>query len=330
MNHNFVVMYRKDAISMFTGKEYVLEVYKEKNFTKAAKNLYISQPSLSASIKRIEEKIGSPIFDRSSHPLGLTECGKYYIDLAEKIMEIEGNFSRYLDDLHHLKTGTVSIGGSNLYSSYVLPPLIAEYTQRYPSITVRLVEDTTAQLKKHLLDGSVDIIIDNITYDDSSFDKYSYQLEHILLVVPKNFTINQQLEKYQLTEESILSGTFLNPIYPEVPISYFSQEPFILLKQENDTYTRGVELCRLGGFEPKILMQPDQQVTAYNITCSGLGVCFASDTLVRSTLPHPNAVYYKLPLLPSSRHIYFYLKSSRYVTFAISEFLNLIRSRETV
>ena len=56
---------------MFQGMEYVYEVYKERSFSKAAANLFISQPSLSANVKRIEKKIGYPIFDRSTKPLGL-------------------------------------------------------------------------------------------------------------------------------------------------------------------------------------------------------------------------------------------------------------------
>lgn len=62
---------------MFKGKKYVYEVYREKSFSKAAQNLYISQPSLSARIKQIEEQIGEPLFDRSTNPLQLTEIGKY-------------------------------------------------------------------------------------------------------------------------------------------------------------------------------------------------------------------------------------------------------------
>ena len=58
---------------MFVWKKYVYEVYKERSFTKAAQNLYISQPSLSARIKKIEEIIGEPLFDRSTTPLQLTE-----------------------------------------------------------------------------------------------------------------------------------------------------------------------------------------------------------------------------------------------------------------
>ena len=57
---------------MFQGMNYVYEVYKEKSFSKAAKNLYISQPSLSANVRRVENKIGYPIFNRNTSPLTLT------------------------------------------------------------------------------------------------------------------------------------------------------------------------------------------------------------------------------------------------------------------
>ena len=61
---------------MFQGMEYIYEVYKEKSFSKAAAALFISQPSLSANVKRVENRIGYPIFDRSTKPLQLTEVGK--------------------------------------------------------------------------------------------------------------------------------------------------------------------------------------------------------------------------------------------------------------
>ena len=69
---------------MFQGMEYVYEVYLEKSFSKAAEKLFISQPSLSANVKRVEHHIGYPIFDRSTKPLSLTECGVQYIKAVEK------------------------------------------------------------------------------------------------------------------------------------------------------------------------------------------------------------------------------------------------------
>ena len=64
---------------MFQGMKYIYAVYQEKSVSKAAERLCISQPSLSASIRRTEEKVGYPLFDRSTKPLSLTECGEKYI-----------------------------------------------------------------------------------------------------------------------------------------------------------------------------------------------------------------------------------------------------------
>lgn len=110
---------------MFAGMEYVYEVYRQKSFSRAAKSLYISQPSLSATVKRIETRVGSPIFDRSTTPVRLTECGKKYIEAVEAILAVQNDFRNYVEDVNKLQTGTLCIGGSNLFSSYVLPPLIA-------------------------------------------------------------------------------------------------------------------------------------------------------------------------------------------------------------
>ena len=77
---------------MFSGMNYVYEVYKERSFSKAAENLYISQPALSAMIKKVENKVGMPLFDRSTNPIQLTDCGKRYIKTAEKIMDLDERF----------------------------------------------------------------------------------------------------------------------------------------------------------------------------------------------------------------------------------------------
>ena len=70
---------------MFQTLKYVYEIYKEGSFSRAAKNLYISQPSLSATIKKLEQDIGVTIFDRSTTPVQLTDAGKVYIETTRQI-----------------------------------------------------------------------------------------------------------------------------------------------------------------------------------------------------------------------------------------------------
>ena len=74
--------------------EYVYQVYKEKSFSKAARNLFISQPALSATIKKIENRLGVKLFERTTTSVTLTEAGEAYVETARKIMEfhLTGNF----------------------------------------------------------------------------------------------------------------------------------------------------------------------------------------------------------------------------------------------
>ena len=110
---------------MFRGMEYVYAVWKERSFSSAAKKLYISQPALSNSIKRVEDKVGTPLFDRSTSPIQLTDVGQEYLHAVEQILAIQENFSHYLADSQNLKTGRLTIGSGAMISSYqaALPPI---------------------------------------------------------------------------------------------------------------------------------------------------------------------------------------------------------------
>ena len=156
---------------MFQGMEYVYEVYKQKSFSKAAAKLYISQPSLSANVKRIEKKVGYPLFDRSTKPLELTECGKQYIHAVHQIMTATTEFETFINDFGELRTGSLHFGGSNFFSSWGLPPLLARFSAKYPDLEISLVEAKSRELVKLLQDSQIDFILDNKELDLKVFDR---------------------------------------------------------------------------------------------------------------------------------------------------------------
>lgn len=306
---------------MFRGMEYVYAVYKEKSFSKAAEKLFISQPSLSANVKRVEKNIGYPIFDRSTKPLTLTEPGRKYIEIVENMLDMQDEFSEYINDLGDLKTGKLILGGSSLYSSWVFPKLMGEFSRKYPLVKLELVEESTAKLEKMLQSGEVDIVLDNCEWDEQIFERKLFKREHLVLAVPESLSINKQLVGYQISEEMIRSRKFLDDSVLTVDLSLFSEEPFILLKPENDTRIRAMELCKQYQFAPNMIFELDQQMTSYNITCSGMGISFISDTLI-SNVPTPsNVVYYKLDQGIGSRNLYFYWKRGCYFNKIMQEFL---------
>ncbi len=311
---------------MFTWKKYIYEVYLEKSFSKAAQNLFISQPSLSARVKKVEERIGFPLFDRSTSPLQLTEVGKVYIEASEEIFKIEQRVENYINNLSTLKTGSLSIGASNLFAAYVLPPLITGFKQKFPDIHIQITEGNTTQLESMLSNNSLDFVIDNYHYDSTLYNKELYCKENILLAVPKNLPVNDTFREYSLSYESIRNKSYLSPSYPSVPLEAFSALPFIMLTPGNDTRIRGDRLCREAGFHPNIILELNQQSTAYMAASTQLGATFISDILVSQLPSFENLAYYKLQGDSANRKVFFYYKNHKYKTKAMEEFLSMMHA----
>lgn len=118
---------------MINEMKYVYAVYQEKSFSKAARKMFVSQPALSNMVKKAEAEIGRPIFDRSTIPLTVTKEGMYYIRSVEQIFQIQRNTENYFKDLQNLKGGTLSIGGSSFFCSFVLASLIGEFKRLHPA-----------------------------------------------------------------------------------------------------------------------------------------------------------------------------------------------------
>ena len=312
---------------MFVWKKYVYEVYKERSFTKAAQNLYISQPSLSARIKKIEEIIGEPLFDRSTTPLQLTEVGKVYIEAAEEITQIEQRVENYINDLAGLKTGNLAVGASTLFAAYVVPSLITQFNQKFPDVHIQLIEGNTAELEEMLGSNALDFVIDNYHYDSILYNKELYCEENILLAVPKHFAVNEELGMYQLSYKNIKNKNYLNQKYPAVPLGRFADLPFIMLTQGNDTRTRGDRLCRNVGFKPNIVLEFNQQSTAYMASSTQLGATFISDILVSQLPTFENLVYYKLDGEEAKRKVFFYYKTRKYKTRVMEEFIRMMHEQ---
>ena len=312
---------------MFVWKKYVYEVYKERSFTKAAQNLYISQPSLSARIKKIEEIIGEPLFDRSTTPLQLTEVGKVYIEAAEEITQIEQRVENYINDLAGLKTGNLAVGASTLFAAYVVPSLITQFNQKFPDVHIQLIEGNTAELEEMLGSNALDFVIDNYHYDSILYNKELYCEENILLSVPKHFAVNEELGMYQLSYKNIKNKNYLNQKYPAVPLGRFADLPFIMLTQGNDTRTRGDRLCRNVGFKPNIVLEFNQQSTAYMASSTQLGATFISDILVSQLPTFENLVYYKLDGEEAKRKVFFYYKTHKYKTRVMEEFIRMMHEQ---
>jgi DNA-binding transcriptional LysR family regulator len=310
---------------VFHELKYVYEVYKERSFSRAAQKLYVSQPSLSAMVKRAETRLGGPIFDRSTSPVGLTPIGRAYIEAAERMMEIETGFRQYLSDAGRCLTGSIALGGTTLFTSYILPPLISAFSAKYPAVEIRIHETHTLILQRELADGELDLIVENCEFDPAAYAWEPLSGERLLLMVPAGSAANEKAAAHRLSAQDVREGLHEKDDGPEAPLELFREEPFLLLKEGNDTRARADKLLAAAHFRPKARLLLDQQITAYNLALYGMGATFVSDTLVKNVPPAGGVWFYKLPGELSRREIRFYYKKSRYLTAAVREFMKAVR-----
>ena len=308
---------------MFEKKDFIYAVYEEKSFSKAAKKMFVSQPSLSAMIKKSEEKIGLDIFDRSCNPVQLTNFGKKYMDYVEKIMSIEKELSNYVCDINNLKTGSFSLGSNSLYVSYVLPQYVFNFLQKYPNIELNLVESSTKDLEERLMSNELDIIIDNKELSSDLYEKYYFGTEYLVFAVPANYSCNNNAKDYQFTYDEIINNKHINSEKRTVPLSLFKDIPIIIMTQGNDTRARTDKIFDYFNISPKISLELNQLSTIFHIASAGSAACFISDTLIKK---YPKKIedmyFYTLPISLSRRDVYFQFKINKYLSKAVLAFIN--------
>lgn len=307
---------------MFRNMEYIYAVYKAGSFSAAAKELYITQPCLSAMIKKTEMQLGVPIFDRNTKPLRLTEYGIQYIAYLEKIQGLEGEFEQYLSDVRGLRTGHLSIGANTVLASFVLPALIQKFKTLYPGIQVQMVEGSRSYLEDALIHGKLDLILDNCQLDSDIYSQYRLGPEHILIAAHKEIHDAQALKDSCLTHEDILVGRHIKADTPALSLKTFADSPVIALRTGTDTRLRMDTIFQQAGIHADIQLEVYQLTTAYNIACTGLGWTLVSDTLLYKMPSSPDMCYYKLNSDVTTRMIYMSHKRLRYVPLAMQKFMD--------
>ena len=131
----------------------------EKNFTKAAESLYLSQPSLSKQIKTLEKNLGIILINRENNNISLTESGKIFLQYSERILALCEESCRVLIDLKNGERGNLTVGASQTIGTYLMPRVLALFAQNYPQINLKVQVNSTRIIAKGITNRDIDIAI---------------------------------------------------------------------------------------------------------------------------------------------------------------------------
>lgn len=131
----------------------------EKNFTKAAEVLYLSQPSLSKQIKRLEKNLDIVLVNRESNKISLTENGKVFLQYSERILALCEESCRALIDLKNGDRGNLTVGASQTIGTYLMPRVLALFAQNYPQIDLKVQVNSTRLIAQNVVNREIDIAV---------------------------------------------------------------------------------------------------------------------------------------------------------------------------
>lgn len=297
--------------------KYVLTLSEAGSFSKAADVLNISQPSLSQYVKKIEEQIGTDLFERSGGNVRVTDAGKVYIEIGRKILDLENQMQNQLMDIAQHKRGTLVIGTSPFRSASFMPEVVAQFRKKYPGIQIIIKEMETRDLLEAAEHGEFDLCVTNLPVDDRIFHSENIICEEIVVAVQ----YASQLDDYLKAKSELLK----DKSYPVIDINLLNNRQFVVLTENQfmQTLINNISYEYNLNFKTSVIVKSIE--AQIEMVSKGLGAAFVP-LGVRSIIEGNEKVsYYSVMQNLPQRMLGFIYVKGKYLSEPIKYIIEIIK-----
>jgi LysR family hydrogen peroxide-inducible transcriptional activator len=282
---------------------YFVAVAQTGNFSRAAELCYVSQPSLSQQIQKLERGLGQRLFDRLGRRVLLTEAGRLLLDRATTILAAVEDAKSRLRDADDLQGGRLAVGAIPTIAPYLLPLALEKYLRQCPAVEVTVHEDVTTHLLGDVAAGELDLALVALPVPDERLQAEALFTEPLLPVLPRGHRL---VRKRRLTLEDL------------------REERFILLNEVHCLGEQVLSFCRANGCQPRIACRSAQISTVQSLIALGLGVSLLP-ALARRADRGSGRVYCTLAGAQPTRTVAAVWHRHRYHSAAAERFLDGLR-----
>lgn len=248
--------------------EYFLAIAEFKNITKASEKLYLSQPSLSQYLIKLENEIGARLFERKNNQMELTYAGERYLDYVNKLVELDLQMRHEFDEIKTSGHEELLLGFTSWKGTYMLPSLLPIFLEKYPNIDLKIQEEVSSKLVDLIMNNKLDVCILNAYKYDPELVYNALLEEKLLLVCKKNNSAVKNLET------SLQSPAVFD-------IEKLSNETFLVQAPAHVLLTEMVEnFFKQKNFKPKRSIAVNNITTILDLAVSGIGFAFVPQLIV--------------------------------------------------
>lgn len=282
--HMYYIVYRKESLrkraenKMHSWQMLCFDtVAKTKNFSEAAKKLYISQQALSKQIQKMEASLGAKLFIRKPK-VALTPEGEIVFEAVTEILKIERNMNQKLKFFTNTKD-PVNVGMGYTRNRHMLTKFFPWFLSTYPEIDLRITLDNARNLQKLLLNGDIDFWIGYLAEGNASLECIDLFQDQLMFLVPKSLLPSGWAEN-----QNPLS--FLQQDCPDCKFDP-GKLPIMLLPKGHTVRTNAEAYIRSFGIAPNVILENNDNETLLMLGLDGVGALFATKTLVDRYADNP-------------------------------------------
>jgi LysR family hydrogen peroxide-inducible transcriptional activator len=240
---------------------YVVAVARTGNFSRAAEQCHVAQPSLSQQIQKLEDELGERLFDRMKREAKLTAHGEAFLRRAVKILEEVDAAKREASDARSLLRGVLTIGVLPTIAPYWLPDILAAFAEQFPGMEIVVQEDTTERLLKLAHGYEIDFAVASRPIQDERMTVRDLFTEELRLALPPGHPLTRKRT---------------------VPLNDLEQERFIVMKEGHCLGDQVLGFCERRDLKPTISFRSAQLETIQALVTSGRGVSLIPQMAARS------------------------------------------------
>lgn len=277
--------------------------------TAAAKQLYISQPSLSQTLRQIEDEVGTPLFDRSTSPFHLTYAGERYLKAVEAMLDIETRLKEEIESIRRDDGGRLRLGISVTRAMQVLPDVIPIFTKAYPNLTIELTEAASASLEGLLQKGQIDLALAALEANEANIAYELIEKESIGILAGKDSQLAQLVP----------SGT-------PISLEMVEKEAFVSLDTSHSSRIIQDRLFRRYNIRPKILLETSSLEVARRVALKSGACMVLPDVYADEFVFNSGGAFYPLKDYENHRHFYACYRNDENTKKYIRDFVSITTS----
>jgi LysR family hydrogen peroxide-inducible transcriptional activator len=243
----------------FHQLRYVCAIADTGSFSRAAERCHVAQPSLSQQVLKLEEDLGTKLFDRLGRSVRLSEAGRAFLPHARSILsEMERARSSVADQCADIR-GSIAVGVIPTIAPYLMPRYTTAFTKKYPEAKLRIVEETTPILVESLRDLSIDLAILALPLRHKDLELFPLRTEPLFAVLPKNHPLaaTQSLSLKDLRGES-----------------------FVMLRDGHCFRDLSIAACTHARVAPRIAFESGQFSSLFGMVAAGVGISLVPEMAI--------------------------------------------------